>query len=125
MDKLSFETLRCEMTISELNVLRLGPEKNVLEDESSSEEEHGNQEPPAVLHKDDEIEFYRSIIGLPNAEAENPEEDEEALTLNAVGLDKKHVEIDGDKADPEWLQRVDQNNSYLKDYERELRRELA
>ena len=56
--------------------MRLEPEVKAPNNDSSSEEEHTNQERPVVVHKSDEIEFYRKLIGLPNAEAENPEEDE-------------------------------------------------
>ena len=103
--------------------MRIGPENDApnANGDSSSEEESGNQERPAVLHEDDEIEFYRSIIGVPNAEVGNSK----GKSL-ASGLDKgSPIDINRDEANPVWLDRMDDNNLYLKDYERELRRELA
>ena len=103
IERLEFETLRCEMTISELKVVSIGNRACENGNSSSSDEEPSNQEPTVVLHKDDELEFYRSFIGAPN------------VTRN----EKSAVEHD-----PEWLNRMDQSDEYLKDYEKELRQEL-
>ena len=142
VEKLQWETLRSEMTIAEINAERgfgtIGSIENPEEDSSSSDEDvarggvgsgggGGGGGVSDVAQTQEELDFYKSLMKPatpptmePVAKVTKAAKGNEASPLVRAMMAST---VEESPFDERWLA-IDQEEEYMKEYERELRRSL-